>query len=146
MRDHRPIAYRLTPLYPEEFSPGPRGQERMFSAAVIQCIATGEILAGMGGGGEFLAPGVVETLRGGGCTITKDDPAAGASPGEPACPFCGNTKITVNTKAKGYFDKKQAERERRDTSNYLCRCTKCGAKGPLKHTREEALHGWRTRA
>ena len=65
------IAYRLTPIYAP--TPGPRGQEAFFSAAVISCMATGKMLSGMGGGGEFLSPEVVEMLRGGGCTITKEE-------------------------------------------------------------------------
>lgn len=59
------IAYRLTPVY--ELEPG-----SLATAAVMQCMATGETLSGMGGGGEYLSPKVVETLRGGGCVITKD--------------------------------------------------------------------------
>lgn len=62
------------------------------------------------------------------------------------CPFCGGTKFHVNTKAKSYFIKKQAERERRDPSNHLVRCTKCGAKGPLKHSPDEAVAAWNDRA
>ena len=61
------------------------------------------------------------------------------------CPFCGNGKITINTKAKSYFIKKDAERAGKDTSNYTCRCTKCGAKGPLKHSENEALEAWNSR-
>jgi len=59
------VAYRLTPVF--EVEPG-----GFSTAAVITCIATGEYLDGMGGGGEFLSPKVVDILRGGGCTITKD--------------------------------------------------------------------------
>ena len=40
----------------------------------MTCMATGQVLSGMGGGGNYLAPAVVEMLRGGGCTITKDEP------------------------------------------------------------------------
>lgn len=63
-----------------------------------------------------------------------------------ACPFCGGQKFHVNTKAKSYFIKKQAEREKRDTSNYLVRCTNCGAKGPLKHSADDAAFAWNNRA
>lgn len=62
------------------------------------------------------------------------------------CPFCGGGKFHANTKAKGYFLKRQAEREKRDTSNHLVRCTKCGAKGPLMHSPAEAAEAWNTRA
>ncbi len=61
------------------------------------------------------------------------------------CPFCGNVKVTVNTKAKSYFIKKEAERAKKDTSNYTCRCTRCGAKGPLKHSWIEAAEAWNLR-
>ena len=61
------------------------------------------------------------------------------------CPFCGGTKFQQNTKAKGYFIKKAAERAGQDTSNHLIRCTKCGAKGPLKHSESEAIDAWNTR-
>lgn len=62
------------------------------------------------------------------------------------CPFCGGTKFQQNTKAKGYFIKKRAERAGTDTSNYLIRCTGCGAKGPLMHSEQEARDAWNTRA
>lgn len=61
------------------------------------------------------------------------------------CPFCGGRKFQRNTKAKGYFVKKQAEREKRDTSNHLIRCTGCGAKGPLKHSVGDAEAAWNVR-
>jgi len=61
------------------------------------------------------------------------------------CPFCGNEKVTINTKAKSYFIKKAAERANKDTSNYTCRCTKCGAKGPLEHSEQEAASAWNVR-
>lgn len=61
------------------------------------------------------------------------------------CPFCAGTKFHYNTKAKGYFVKKQAEREGRDTSNHLVRCTKCGAKGPLRSTEADAVAAWNER-
>jgi hypothetical protein len=52
------VAYRLEPV------PGrPAGD--VASAAVMTCVATGEILCGAGGGGEFLSPGVVAALRSG---------------------------------------------------------------------------------
>lgn len=57
------IAYRLEPVYEHDFSPGPRGRERMFSAAVMSCMVTGQALAGMGGGGEYLSPVVVDGFR-----------------------------------------------------------------------------------
>lgn len=59
------IAYRLTPVYPA-------AANSIATAAAITCMATGKMLDGMGGGGLFLSPEVVEMLRGGGCTITKD--------------------------------------------------------------------------
>lgn len=62
-----PIAYRLTPAYPPE--PG-----SLSTACVMTCMATGKILSGSGGGGAFLAPEVFEMLRGGDCTITKNQP------------------------------------------------------------------------
>lgn len=61
------------------------------------------------------------------------------------CPFCAGTKFHYNTKAKSYFAKKQAERERRDTANHLVRCTKCGAKGPLRSTEAAAIAAWNER-
>lgn len=61
------------------------------------------------------------------------------------CPFCGGARHHVNTKAKGYFIKKRAEREGRDPSNYLVRCTKCGAKGPLEHSDADAKSAWNRR-
>lgn len=61
------------------------------------------------------------------------------------CPFCGGRKFHQNTKAKGYFIKKAAARAGKDTSNHLTRCTKCGAKGPLKHSEAEAITAWNTR-
>lgn len=61
------------------------------------------------------------------------------------CPFCAGTKFHYNTKAKSYFAKKQAERERRDTANHLVRCTKCGAKGPLRSTEADAIAAWNIR-
>jgi Lar family restriction alleviation protein len=61
------------------------------------------------------------------------------------CPFCGGIKFHRNSKAKSYFAKKKAKRDQRDTSNYLVRCTKCGAKGPLSHSEGEADVAWNTR-
>jgi hypothetical protein len=50
------IAYRLTPV--RETEPG-----GIATAAVMTCMATGRILSGMGGGGLYLAPEVVDALR-----------------------------------------------------------------------------------
>lgn len=60
----QPIAYRLQPVYAA-------GPGTIQTAALMTCMATGEVLDGMGGGGDFLSPKVVELLRGGDCTITK---------------------------------------------------------------------------
>lgn len=62
------------------------------------------------------------------------------------CPFCGGVKHQVNTKAKGYFVKRAAMRAGKDSSNYLARCTKCGAKGPLAHSELDAIAAWNHRA
>lgn len=62
-----------------------------------------------------------------------------------ACPFCGGEKFQLNTKAKSHWVKRKAMREKRDTSNYIVRCTKCGAKGPLKHSASEAAIAWNDR-
>lgn len=56
MADRKIIAYRLEPVH--ELESG-----SIATAAVMQCMATGEILEGMGGGGDFLSPGVVEAFR-----------------------------------------------------------------------------------
>jgi len=61
------------------------------------------------------------------------------------CPFCFGTKFQRNTKAKSHWDKKKAQREGRDGSNHLIRCTTCGAKGPLKHSVVEAEEAWNER-
>lgn len=61
------------------------------------------------------------------------------------CPFCGHTKFHRNTKAKGYFEKHRLQREGKPSSNHLIRCTKCGAKGPLKHSEAEAEQAWNER-
>ena len=74
-----------------------------------------------------------------------DDPNTSGGIHLEACPFCGGRKFHTNTRAKGYFLKKQMEREKRDTSNYLIRCTKCGAKGPLKHSASDAAIAWNAR-
>jgi Lar family restriction alleviation protein len=76
--------------------------------------------------------------------MSDNTDTAGGVPLKP-CPFCAGTKFHTNTRAKGYFIKKQMEREKRDTSNYLIRCTKCGAKGPLKHSAQEAADAWNAR-
>lgn len=52
----RIIAYRLVPVHPA-------APNTLQTAALMQCMATGEILDGMGGGGEFLSPKFVEDLR-----------------------------------------------------------------------------------
>lgn len=52
----RTVAYRLEPI-PEQVPGG------LSTAAIMTCIATGEILSGSGGGGLHLAPAVVEALR-----------------------------------------------------------------------------------
>lgn len=64
MSERKIVAYRLEPVF--EIEPG-----GIATAAVMQCMATGEYLSGMGGGGDYLAPGVVEMLRGGDCVIIK---------------------------------------------------------------------------
>jgi len=50
------IAYRLTPV--REIEPG-----GIATAAVMTCMATGRTLSGMGGGGTYLAPEVVDAIR-----------------------------------------------------------------------------------
>lgn len=58
MSERKIIAYQLQPVYetpPDEFA--------METAALMTCLATGEVLSGMGGGGLFLSPEVVERLR-----------------------------------------------------------------------------------
>lgn len=50
------IAYRLTAV--REIEPG-----AIATAAVMTCMATGRVLSGMGGGGQYLAPEVVTALR-----------------------------------------------------------------------------------
>ncbi len=62
-----------------------------------------------------------------------------------SCAFCGHENITVNTKTPGTHEVSKRRREGKDTSNYLCRCTKCGAKGPLKHSEDEAITAWNKR-
>jgi len=55
------LAYRLTPIF--ESPPAKPGEVVLHSAAVMECLATGRILSGGGGGGEFLAPEIVDALR-----------------------------------------------------------------------------------
>jgi hypothetical protein len=62
------VAYRLTPVY--EVEPG-----QIATAALINCMATGRMLSGMGGGGEYLAPEVVESLRASGTARVVCDAA-----------------------------------------------------------------------
>ena len=50
------IAYRLEPVH--ENLPG-----GIATAAVMTCMATGETLSGMGGGGDYLSPAFVDTLK-----------------------------------------------------------------------------------
>ncbi|WP_395393018.1 hypothetical protein WBP07_17795 [Novosphingobium sp. BL-8A] len=61
------------------------------------------------------------------------------------CPFCANTKFQRNTKAKGYHEKHRLQRAGKPSSNHLIRCTRCGAKGPLSHSVEEAEATWNER-
>lgn len=58
------------------------------------------------------------------------------------CPFCLHEKVQINTRAKAYHAKMQAKREKRDQSNYACRCVKCNAKGPLCETPDDAVAAW----
>lgn len=56
MTDETIIAYRLEPIRePEEGT--------LATAAVMTCLATGRILSGSGGGGDYLSPSVVDALR-----------------------------------------------------------------------------------
>jgi hypothetical protein len=59
------IAYRLTPI--QETPPG-----GIATAAVMTCMATGEMLSGMGGGGTYLSPRIVEALRAPGAKAIVD--------------------------------------------------------------------------
>lgn len=59
------IAYRLTPV--QETPPG-----GIATAAVMTCMATGETLSGMGGGGTYLAPRIVDALRAPGAKAILD--------------------------------------------------------------------------
>ena len=52
-------AYHLQPVYESL----PTDPPMMATAALMTCMVTGEVLDSMGGGGEYLAPGVVEALR-----------------------------------------------------------------------------------
>lgn len=52
----RIIAYRLARVLELE-------EGGIATAALMKCMATGEVLSGMGGGGEFLSPEVVQALR-----------------------------------------------------------------------------------
>lgn len=66
MKDRNIVAYRVEPVH--EIPEG-----GIATAAVMRCMASSEILSGMGGGGEYLAPRVVDLLRGGGCIIMDTD-------------------------------------------------------------------------
>ncbi len=59
------IAYRLTPI--QETPPG-----GIATAAIMTCMATGEMLSGMGGGGTYLSPRIVEALRAPGAKAILD--------------------------------------------------------------------------
>ena len=59
------IAYRLQPV--KETPPG-----GIATAAVMSCAATGETLSGMGGGGLFLSPRIVDALRAPGAKAIVD--------------------------------------------------------------------------
>lgn len=59
------IAYRLTPVQAI-----PAGG--IATAAVMTCMATGEGLSGMGGGGTYLSPRIVEALRAPGAKAIVD--------------------------------------------------------------------------
>jgi hypothetical protein len=54
----QPYAYRVEPIYPRD-----PNKEMLVTAAVMTCMATGRMLDGMGGGGQFLAPEIVDGLR-----------------------------------------------------------------------------------
>lgn len=53
---NRIVAYRLVPV--QEIQEG-----GIATAAVMTCMVTGRTLSGMGGGGSFIAPEVVDALR-----------------------------------------------------------------------------------
>lgn len=50
--------YRIEPVYED-----PPGYAGFATAAVVTCMATGEMLDGMGGGGEFISIDVYQALR-----------------------------------------------------------------------------------
>ena len=79
-------------------------------------------------------------------TTTKEQTMDEVTQALSPCPFCRGEKFQQNTKAKGYFVKRAAQREGKDQSNHLIRCTKCGAKGPLSKSPAEAIAAWNTRA
>lgn len=53
------LYYRLEPVVEPPADAGPQ----IATAAVVTCLATGRMLDGMGGGGEFLSVEVVDALR-----------------------------------------------------------------------------------
>lgn len=56
----------------------------------------------------------------------------------PNCPFCGNTKITINEKRRGKYS--------RSGNNYQAVCSRCKARGPLKKDYpKDAADAWAIR-
>lgn len=62
----RILCYRLEPVYED-----PRTRLGLSTAAVATCMATGEILDGMGGGGLFLSKKIVDALNAGVNNVAK---------------------------------------------------------------------------
>lgn len=75
MSDRKPIAYKLVPVYEP-----PAGG--IATAAVMSCALTGRVLSGMGGGGLYLAPEIVDELRRGKLRYVPD----GSAPPETRSP------------------------------------------------------------
>lgn len=50
--------YRIEPVYED-----PPGYEGFATAAVVTCMVTGEMLDGMGGGGDFISVDTYQALR-----------------------------------------------------------------------------------
>lgn len=58
MTDRRIKYYRIEPVYED-----PPGYVGFATAAVVSCMATGQMLDGMGGGGDFISVEIYEALR-----------------------------------------------------------------------------------
>lgn len=58
MTDLRIKYYRIEPVYED-----PPGYAGFATAAVVSCMATGRMLDGMGGGGDFISIEIYEALR-----------------------------------------------------------------------------------